>query len=70
MIRDVALLRRLPEGKRVLRETQGAFVAENEEPIDLFEKVDFEAWNGPDWDLLRKLHSDDVHVEMFGDKTE
>ena len=39
-------------------------------PIDLFERVDFEAWNGPDWDLFRKLHTDDVIVDMFGDHTE
>jgi hypothetical protein len=53
-----------------MRETEGVFVAEDEAPIDLFEKVDFEAWNGPDWDLFRKLHSDDVFVDMFGEKTE
>jgi hypothetical protein len=43
---------------------------QDEAPIDLFEKVDFEAWNGPDWDLFRKLHTDDVIVDMFGDHTE
>jgi hypothetical protein len=45
-------------------------VAESEAPIDLFEKVDFEAWNGPDWPLFRHLHSDDVFVDMFGSQTE
>jgi hypothetical protein len=39
-------------------------------PIDLFERVDFEAWNGPDWELFRKLHTDDVIVDMFGGQTE
>jgi hypothetical protein len=43
---------------------------QDEAPIDLFEKVDFEAWNGPDWDLFRHLHTDDVIVDMFGDHTE
>src|ERR1700681_4033980 len=43
---------------------------QDEAPIDLFEKVDFEAWNGPDWDLFRKLHTDDVIVDMFGDHPE
>jgi hypothetical protein len=28
---------------------------QDEAPIELFEKVDFEAWNGPDWDLFRQL---------------
>lgn len=35
-------------------------MAENEAPIDLFEKVDFDAWNEPDWALFRELHGDDV----------
>ena len=43
---------------------------QEDKPIDLFEKVDFEAWNGPDWDLFRKLHTDDVIVDMFGDHTD
>jgi len=60
----------LSDGRRMASKTKGAFVAENEAPIDLFEKVDFEAWNGPDWSLFRKLHSDDVYVDMFGGKTE
>ena len=45
-------------------------MADNEAPIDLFEKVDFEAWNGLDWDLFRKLHSSDVFVDMFGTQTD
>jgi hypothetical protein len=40
-----------------------------EAPIELFEKVDFVAWNGPDWDVFRHLHTEDVHVDMFGEKT-
>ena len=43
---------------------------DNQAPIDLFERVDFEAWNGPNWDLFRQLHTDDVIVKMFGVHTE
>jgi hypothetical protein len=25
-----------------------------------FDQLDYEAWNGPDWDLFRQLHTDDV----------
>jgi hypothetical protein len=44
--------------------------ADPEAPIELFETVDFVAWNGPDWDVFRHLHTDDVHVDMFGEKTQ
>lgn len=43
---------------------------EEERNIELFDRVDFEAWNGPDWDLFRQLHTDDVFVEMMGQQTE
>ncbi len=38
--------------------------------LSLFERLDFEGWNGPDWDLFRELHTDDVIVEMMGQRTE
>jgi SnoaL-like protein len=28
--------------------------------------LDFTAWNTPDWDLFRQLHTADVHVEVSG----
>ena len=28
--------------------------------------LDFKAWNTPDWDLFRRLHTADVHVEVSG----
>ena len=41
-----------------------------EENLALFDRLDFEAWNGRDWDLFRQLHADDVHVEGFGQTTD
>lgn len=41
-----------------------------EQHIDLFDKLDFEAWNGPDWELFRHLHTHDVVVEMMGQRTD
>ena len=38
--------------------------------LDLFHKLDFEAWNGRDWDLFKQLHSDDVHVSGYGATTD
>ncbi len=35
-----------------------------------FDRLDYEAWNGPDWDLFRQLHTDDVVVEVAGQRTE
>src|SRR3954453_15751927 len=45
-------------------------LSQEEEHLRLFDRVDFEAWNGPDWDLFRELHTDDVIVEMSGQRTE
>ena len=28
--------------------------------------LDFTAWNTPDWDVFRQLHTADVHVEVSG----
>ena len=41
-----------------------------EENLALFDRLDFEAWNNRDWDLFRELHTDDVHVEGFGQVTD
>jgi len=38
--------------------------------IELFDKLDFDGWNGPDWQLFSQLHTDDVTVEMMGQRTE
>ena len=38
--------------------------------IELMDKLDFEAWNGPDWQLFRHLHTDDVTAELMGQRTE
>ena len=38
--------------------------------LALFDQLDFEAWNNRDWDLFRQLHTDDVHVEGFGQATD
>jgi hypothetical protein len=41
-----------------------------EQNLALFDRLDFEAWNNRDWDLFRQLHTEDVHVEGFGQTTE
>jgi len=33
--------------------------------VDLYDRLDFEAWNRKDWELFRQLHADDVKV-VFG----
>lgn len=38
--------------------------------LDAFEQLDFTGWNGPDWDVFRQRHTDDVHVEGFGAVTD
>ena len=38
--------------------------------LALFDRLDFEAWNKPDWDLFRQLHSEHVHVESSGTVTD
>ena len=43
---------------------------QEEENLANFDRVDFEGWNGPDWDLFRQLHTDDVVVEWAGQRTE
>lgn len=44
--------------------------SQEDEHLHLFDKLDFEGWNGPDWELFRSLHTDDVIVEMMGERTE
>jgi SnoaL-like protein len=34
--------------------------------LNSMDDLDFTAWNTPDWDLFRQLHSADVHVEVNG----
>ncbi len=33
------------------------------------DQLDFEGWNGPDGALFRHLHTDDVTVEVMGQRT-
>lgn len=41
-----------------------------EQNLANFDRLDFEGWNGPDWELFTQLHSADTHVEGFGTKTD
>ena len=43
---------------------------QEERNIAAFDRVDFEAWNGPDWELFRQLHTPDVIVDWAGTRTE
>ena len=36
------------------------------ENLKNMDHLDFTAWNTPDWDLFRRLHTADVHVEVSG----
>lgn len=38
--------------------------------LELFERLDFDAWNKRDWDLFGKLHAPRVKVGGFGQQTE
>jgi SnoaL-like protein len=53
-----------PERKITTMATQ------EEQNLEAFDRVDFEAWNGPDWDLFRQLHTPDVIVDWAGTRTE
>jgi hypothetical protein len=44
--------------------------SQQEQNLANFDRLDFEGWNGPDWDLFRHLHSDDVIVEWAGQRTQ
>ena len=48
----------------------GADYATEAQNLANFDQLDFEGWNGPDWDLFRRLHTDDVIVEIAGQRTE
>jgi hypothetical protein len=44
---------------------------ENEQSnLESFDRLDFVGWNGPDWNLFRRLHTEDVSVDMAGRHTE
>ncbi len=43
---------------------------QEEQNLANFDRVDFEAWNGPDWALFRQLHTPDVIVDWAGTRTE
>ena len=43
---------------------------ETQQNLELFDKLDFEGWNGPNWDTFSRLHTDDVVVEFLGQRTE
>ena len=34
------------------------------------DRLDYEGWNGHDWELLTQLHRDDVHVNISGKVTQ
>ena len=38
--------------------------------LDLFRELDFEGFNKQDWDLFGSLHTEDVIVELGGERTE
>ncbi len=38
--------------------------------LELMDQLDFEGWNGRDWDLFSQLHADEVIVAGFGQATE
>lgn len=41
-----------------------------EQNLANFDRLDFEGWNGPDWDLFTQFHTADTHVEGFGTITD
>ena len=44
--------------------------AQVEQNLANFDRLDFEGWNGQDWDLFTQLHAADTHVEGFGTNTD
>jgi hypothetical protein len=42
-------------------------VAQN---LETFDRLDFEGWNGQNWDLFSEIHADDVIVKGFGTDTQ
>jgi SnoaL-like domain len=38
--------------------------------LELMDQLDFEGWNGRDWDLFSQLHGEEVIVAGFGTMTE
>jgi hypothetical protein len=41
-----------------------------EKNLAAFERLDFEGWNGRNWEVFRQLHTEDVKVVGFGSTTE
>lgn len=41
-----------------------------EDHLAIFHRLDFEAWNGRDWDLFRQIHAETVKVAGHGQQTE
>jgi SnoaL-like domain len=41
-----------------------------EQNLALLDQADFDGWNGPDWAILREMHTDDVYVEWNGKVTD
>jgi hypothetical protein len=41
-----------------------------EENLAIFHRLDFEAWNGRDWDLFSQIHAETVVVAGHGQQTE
>ena len=48
----------------------GLFTRIAEQNLTLFPCLDFEAWNGRDWDLFRQIHAETVVVAGHGQQTE
>jgi hypothetical protein len=42
--------------------TSGTDTGTRSHNVDLYDRLDFEAWNRKDWELFRQLHTDDVKV--------
>ena len=41
-----------------------------ERRLEIFHQLDFEGFNKQDWELFSHIHTDDVVVEIQGDRTE
>jgi hypothetical protein len=41
-----------------------------EQNLATFDRLDFEGWNGRNWELFRQLHTEDVKVVGFGSTTQ
>jgi hypothetical protein len=57
------------DGKARRDVEEAGMTGQEDRHIELMDKLDFEAWNGPDWQLFRQLHTDDVTAELMGQRT-